>query len=338
MIKQPIPIWLDCDPGNDDAFAILLSLFDPRFDLLGITTVHGNAPLHMTTHNTLGLLDLLQTYNKVKVYSGSEVPLKTPPVYALNVHGANGLGGIEFPEKTTNQVCHDLDYLEAMKQTIDAYSGNICLVCTGALTNIAKLVDKYPEIKSKLKYVSIMGGSFGFGNITSYAEFNFHSDPHAAKIVVDKLSSKIILSPLNFTHKVIATKNIRQSVYDFANEKRNSYVRSVFHSILISYAAVYAQMGLLDGPPIHDPLAVYSLLPFVTGNFDEYGYVCCKKKIEVMVDSEHAGQTVFKDDDDDDGDGAAVYIGEKLDNKKFWDSILLSLKSADLHIKESVKV
>lgn len=328
MTKQPIPIWLDCDPGNDDAFAILLSLFDVRFQLLGISTVHGNAPIDMTTHNALSLLDLLHVYNKVKVYQGSDVPLKNKPLYALNVHGSNGIGGVEFLENTVNQVVRDIDYLEAMKDAIERHSGNICLVCTGALTNIAKLITKYPQIKDSMKYVSIMGGSFGFGNITSYAEFNFHADPHASKIVLDNLSSKIILAPLNFTHKVIATKQVRNQIYDSKNEKRNSNMRSVFYTIINFYSKVYRAKGFLEGPPVHDPLAVYSLLPFVSKTND-YGYSFTRKKINVVIDGDRAGETVVLDDGDS---SEGVYIGEKLNNKKFWESILLALQNADLYV------
>ncbi|RCK66915.1 Uridine nucleosidase [Candida viswanathii] len=333
MTKQPIPIWLDCDPGNDDAFAILLSLFDPRFELLGISTVHGNAPLEMTTHNTLSLLDLLHVHNKVKVYRGLEVPLENEPQYALDIHGNNGIGGVEFPEKTTNQIAQDRDYLEALKETIEANAGNICLVCTGTLTNIAKLVAKYPEIKDSLKYVSIMGGSFGFGNVSPYAEFNFHADPHAAKIVLDAVGDKVILAPLNFTHTVIANSHVRRQIYDEDNEKRNSYVRSVFYTIITFYSKVYGASGFTEGPPVHDPLAVYSLLPFVHKN-DDYGYKFTRRKIDVIVDGEHAGETVVVGDKSTPKEG--VYIGEELNNKKFWDSLLLALKNADLYVSSNL--
>lgn len=332
MTKQPIPIWLDCDPGNDDAFAILLSLFDTRFQLLGISTVHGNAPIEMTTHNTLSLLDLLHVYNKVKVYKGSEAPLKTAPLYALNVHGSNGIGGVEFPENTVNQVVTEKDYLEAMKEAIEAYSGNICLICTGTLTNVAKLIAKYPEVTESLRYVSIMGGSFGFGNITPYAEFNFRADPYAAKIVLDTLSNKIILAPLNLTHTVIATKEVRQQIYDANNEKRKSNVRHVFYSIINFYSKVYGTKGFTEGPPVHDPLAVYSLLPFVDKT-DDYGYSFVRKKIDVVVDGERAGESVVLDNDDS---SEGIFIGEQFNKKKFWDSLLLSLQNADFYVASNL--
>lgn len=104
MTNQQIPIWLDCDPGNDDAFAILLSVFSPRYKLLGISTVHGNAPLHMTTHNTLAVLDLLNIFN-VKVYEGEGKPLVNAPRYALDVHGVTGIGG-RVTRNIDQQMCY----------------------------------------------------------------------------------------------------------------------------------------------------------------------------------------------------------------------------------------
>lgn len=329
MTKLSIPIWLDCDPGNDDAFAILLSLFDSRFQLLGISTVHGNAPISMTTHNTLGLLDLLRVYNKVKVYKGAEFPLKVPSKFALEVHGKNGLADIEFSENTINEISQDMDCIEAMKQTIDLNSENINLVCTGTLTNVAKLITKYPDVTSQIKWVSIMGGSFGFGNITPYAEFNFHTDPHAAKLVIQELSNKVILSPLNFTHKVIATSEIRKHMYDDNNEKRSSPIRNLFFRILTFYYKVYAANGFLEGPPIHDPLAVYSLLPFFN-SFEQYGYTCAQKNIDIITEGVRMGESVIVEGGNTD---KGVYIGEVIDNKKFWDSILLALQNADLQTK-----
>ena len=161
----------------------------------------------------------------------------------MEVHGKNGLADIEFSENTINEISQDMDCIEAMKQTIDLNSENINLVCTGTLTNVAKLITKYPDVTSQIKWVSIMGGSFGFGNITPYAEFNFHTDPHAAKLVIQELSNKVILSPLNFTHKVIATSEIRKHMYDDNNEKRSSPIRNVFFRILTFYYKVYAANG-----------------------------------------------------------------------------------------------
>ena len=122
---------------------------------------------------------------KLKVYKGAEFPLKVPSKFALEVHGKNGLADIEFSENTINEISQDMDCIEAIKTNNRLeFRKYINLVCTGTLTNVAKLITKYPDVTSQIKWVSIMGGSFGFGNITPYAEFNFHTDPHAAKLVI----------------------------------------------------------------------------------------------------------------------------------------------------------
>ncbi|KAI5966421.1 URH1 [Candida pseudojiufengensis] len=336
MTKSQIKIWLDADVGNDDAFAILLAIFNPRFKLLGISTVHGNAPTEMTTHNTLVVLDLLNVHD-IKVYRGEENPLFVEPTYALNVHGKFGIGGIHIPETTKNQVEEGENYLQAMYKAICENEGEICIVSTGTLTNIAKLIEKYPDVVDKIKYLSIMGGSFGFGNITPFAEFNFHTDPHAIQFVLKKFKqSKIILSPLNLTHKVIATEQIRNDFYNELNPKKNSKLRESFFDILMFYSLTYKKENDMSlGPPLHDPIAVYSLLPFMDNNFKEYGYIFTKKKLNVEInDNERLGECIYINEDDEDYNQEGVNIGENLDTHKFWRSLLNCLHSADINVNK----
>ncbi|KAG7661446.1 URH1 [[Candida] subhashii] len=334
---EKIPIWLDCDPGNDDAFAILLTIFNPRFNLLGISTVHGNAPLSMTTRNTLGILDILKVSN-IKVYEGSTVPLHKPPHYALHVHGTNGIGGVIIPEETKNSISQDMDYLEAMRLNILKYEGKICLICTGTLTNIAKLIEKYPELKSKLRYISIMGGAFEFGNITPYAEFNFHTDPDAASYVLDQLGSKVILTPLNLTHKAVATEEIRNRIYnESTHDMKNSEIRKSFFAILMFYANIYYTLfGMKSGPPVHDPLAVFSLLPFIDEDFGSYGYKYIRRKIKIVTEGIRQGESVIinKELDEDVEEENGIYIGQEVDTQLFWNTVISALNSAEYHIKK----
>ncbi|KAK6454460.1 uridine nucleosidase [Scheffersomyces xylosifermentans] len=334
-VTKKIPIWLDCDPGNDDAFAILLALFDPRFDLLGISTVHGNAPLDMTTHNALALLDMLNIKpGTIKVYKGSEKPLINPPKYAAEMHGHTGIGGVIFPEHTKNQVAEDMTYLEALKHAILNYENEICLVCTGTLTNISKLISVYPELKDKIKYVSIMGGGINMGNVTPFAEFNFHTDPHAAQDVVKAFSSKIILTPLNLTHKAVATEEVRNRIYDRKDPKRSSGTRKLFYDILNFFANAYAKKyGITGGPPVHDPLALFSLLPFIDSDPEnEYGYKYLRRKLNILTKGEREGESVVANGnydmsvEEDDG----VYIGDSVNVDEFWGSVIQSLEAAEI--------
>ncbi|KAI5961525.1 URH1 [Candida theae] len=335
MTIQQIPIWLDCDPGNDDAFAILLSLFSPRYKLLGISTVHGNAPLDMTTHNTLALLDLLNIFN-VKVYKGEEKPLMNAPRYALNVHGITGIGGVELPDTSINKCVSSISYVNAMKNAIDAHAHEICLVVTGTMTNVALLIEKYPEVLGKIKYISVMGGSFGMGNATPYAEFNFHTDPHAAKIVMDKLQDRMILSPLNLTHKIVATSAVRKQIFDEEDKTTNSPLRKAFYDILMFYSMAYAKSdGTFGDPPLHDPVAVYSLLPLVDGDCALYGYQYLRRKLNIVVEGQREGESIIVNkslpisESEDEG----VYVGQNLDSEKFWNCMLDALHAAELNSK-----
>lgn len=335
-VDTKIPIWLDCDPGNDDAFAILLLLFHPRFNLLGISTVHGNAPLSSTTHNALGLLEVLHCkQDHPKVYSGSENPLKGKAVHALNIHGASGIGGVELPSHPHIQLSNDVTYLEAMRSAILKYPDEICVVCTGALTNFAKLIIVYPELKPKIKLVSIMGGALDLGNITPYAEFNIYCDPFASQLVLtdEIISPKTILTPLNLTHKAVATESVRTKLFEQA--AKTSTTKKFFQDIVVFFANVYdKRYGVKQGPPIHDPVAVFSLLPFIDEDFEDYGYKYLRRKLQVVQKGERAGETVVENGDlnsaveEDDG----IYVGIDVNVDVFWDCMKEALDNAEKHI------
>lgn len=337
-IDTKIPVWLDCDPGNDDAFAILLLLFHPRFNLLGISTVHGNAPLSATTHNALGLLEVLHCkQDHPKVYPGSEIPLKGEAVHALNIHGASGIGGVQLPLHPRIKISKDVSYLEAMRSAILKYPHDICIICTGTLTNFAKLIIMYPELKPKIKFLSIMGGALNTGNITPYAEFNIFCDPFASQLVLtdEIISPKTIMAPLNITHKAIATSAVRSKV--FKPSVKSSDITNFFHSIVEFYGNVYAKnYGQKEGPPIHDPVAAFSLLPFIDDDFEGYGYKFLRRKLQVVQKGEHIGEILVENNNFDpsvqEEDG--VYVGVDLDVDFFWDNMKEALTNAERHISK----
>lgn len=329
-----IPVWIDCDPGTDDTFAILLALYHKRFNVLGISTVHGNVLLDSTTHNALGLLELLNIpYDSVKVYAGSDRPLVKPPREAKDIHGPTGLGDIDLPVNPHHKPANDMDYIEAIKQAIENYPDELCLVCTGPLTNIVRVFKKYPDLKEKVKLISIMGGGKGIGNVTPFAEFNFYCDPHAASFVVSDpvLSNKIVLAPLNITHKAIATKEIQRKVYN--EELENSMLRLTFYKILMFFAKSYAgRPEFIEGPPVHDPLAVFLLLPMLEGS-NKYDFKYLRRKIDVITEGEKEGSVIFTNTNLADGinEKDGVYIGLDINVKEFWDYVLDSLALADTH-------
>jgi inosine-uridine nucleoside N-ribohydrolase len=190
-------IILDCDPGVDDAVAILTAA---RYgELIGITTVNGNVGIDCTTRNALVVTQIAEL--EVPVHRGAARPLVAPVHGAVRVHGATGLGEIEPPELHRGETSSDaVGYLLDMSRT----HADLDLVAVGPLTNVALAVRRDPSFVSRLRSVTIMGGAArGLGNVTSVAEFNVWADPEAAAIVFD---AGIVptLVPLNLTHQVMA--------------------------------------------------------------------------------------------------------------------------------------
>jgi purine nucleosidase len=179
---MPFTILLDCDPGLDDALAILLAHGDPDIDLVAITTVGGNVGIENTTKNALELREYLG-FEKVPVAVGAGAPLVRAVRSASHVHGEGGIGDVVLPEaKLAASSDHAVDVII---DTITAKPGSVHLVATGPLTNIALALEKNPAIARLVASFTIMGGSFTRGNATPAAEFNIYADPEAAKIVFD---------------------------------------------------------------------------------------------------------------------------------------------------------
>lgn len=335
------PIWLDCDPGNDDAFAILLAAFHPKFNLVGISTVYGNASNSSTTHNALGLLDVLGIdQHEVKVYSGESKPLLKPATFAPEIHGPTGIGGAKLPTTPRNKESKDETYLEAMRKAILKYAGEICVICTGTLTNMAILIKAYPELKSKIRFVSIMGGALNKGNATKYAEFNVHCDPRAAAEVLndEELSGKTILAGLNITHKAVATMEVRKNMYNETDPQRNSQIRKLFYDIAMFYAEAYrVNHNITVGPPVHDPLAVFLTLALINKRdnlVDDINFTYLRRKLKVVQEGEREGETQIANGDLDElsEEENGVYVGLDVNVELFWNYVLEALHNADHHV------
>src|SRR6188768_2792434 len=174
-------ILLDCDPGLDDALALLLAHGDPDLELVAVTTVGGNVGLSLTTKNALELREYLGF--DVPVAAGADGPLVGPTRDAVEVHGETGLGNTNLPAAT--KPVDDRHAVELIIETLRAQPGAIHLVATGPLTNIALALKQEPAIARWAASFTIMGGSFTRGNVTPAAEFNIYADPEAARIVFD---------------------------------------------------------------------------------------------------------------------------------------------------------
>lgn len=175
-------LLLDCDPGLDDALALLLAHGDPKLDLVGVTTVGGNVALQHTTRNALQLREYLG-FAKVPVVAGAAEPLTRSPRDAAHVHGPGGLGNVVLPDATLAvDERHAVDFII---ETLRAKPGTVHLVAIGPLTNIALALEREPAIARWAASFTIMGGSYTRGNATVAAEYNIWADPEAARIVFD---------------------------------------------------------------------------------------------------------------------------------------------------------
>ena len=252
---MPKKIILDCDPGHDDAVAIMLAVASDEIDLLGITCVGGNATLENTKLNTLKICSLLNRKD-ILIYSGASKPLVYDLVTAEHVHGKSGLDNdgeeIIVDEDHFIQELNAVDYIIKTCKTSEE---KIYLCPTGPLTNIALSLKKDPSIKENIKEIVFMGGAaLSLGNITPAAEFNIYVDPHAANIVL-KSGIPITMMGLDVTHKVNVNKRIIQSI------KSNNNKASMFFADLMEfYSKFNNELYDTDESPLHDPCVIAYLI------------------------------------------------------------------------------
>lgn len=195
-----IPIWFDTDLGVDDAVALLSIGKLPQLELLGISAVAGNAELHHTFENARNVCRLAGL--NVPVYPGAEHPLFVPLRTAPLVHGENGVGEVELsPSEAPQETVLAWDALYAAAK---AARGELQVIAVGPLTNLATALGKYPDLKTLLKRILLMGGAAQGGNVTPAAEFNIYGDPHAAQMVF-KSGVPVVMCGLDVTLKAYLT-------------------------------------------------------------------------------------------------------------------------------------
>jgi inosine-uridine nucleoside N-ribohydrolase len=240
------PIILDCDPGHDDAIAMVVAA---RYtDLLGVTTVAGNAPLGATTRNALIMRDLLGI--DVPVHSGAARPLLAEPKHADYVHGESGLDGAELPEPTTP--LDGTDAVSFIVETCRAHEG-VWLVPTGPMTNVALALRAAPDLAGRIGGISLMGGGT-FGNRTPAAEFNLWADPEAAAVVFE-YGGPLIVSSLDLTHRFVATDDRIAAVRAVPG-----HLAAVLADLLVFFSDSYRRRhDDMAGAAVHDPCAVLVL-------------------------------------------------------------------------------
>src|ERR671937_272810 len=192
-------LLMDCDPGHDDAIALLLALASSEVELLGISTVAGNQTVEKTTANALRILELAGR-GEIPVAAGAPRPLVREPFVAAHVHGETGLDGPDLPPPQGRPLdAHAVDFLA---ERILAAPGPPTLVPTGPLTNVALLLARHPDVAARLERIVLMGGAIAEGNVTPAAEFNIWVDPEAAARVFAS-GLDVTMVGLDVTHKAL---------------------------------------------------------------------------------------------------------------------------------------
>ena len=243
---HPLPIILDCDPGHDDAIAIVVAA--RHTNLLGITTVAGNAPLDATTRNAIIMRDLLDL--DAPVHAGANRPLVQPARHAGYVHGVSGMDGADLPEPSRPAESHDA--VGFIIETCRAHEG-VWLVPTGPLTNIALALRAAPDLAARIAGISVMGGGT-FGNRTAAAEFNLWADPEAADMVFS-YGGPLIMSGLDVTHRFQALPDRIEMVRSLPGR-----LAAVLSDLLDFFSETYrSRHHHITGAAVHDPCAVMAL-------------------------------------------------------------------------------
>ena len=253
MIKKKI--ILDCDPGHDDAVAIMLAAAHEDIEILGITCVGGNTTLENTKTNSLKICSLIGRTD-LKIYSGAAKPLKYDLVTAAHVHGKSGLdiegSPISIAENYNLQDQHAVDFII---QTCNDYEDQVYLCVTGPLTNIALSLQKDPSIAKKIKEIIFMGGAaITLGNITPVAEFNIYVDPQAANIVLNS-GIPLVMMGLDVTHKVNVNDNIIKDI-----QQNNNKSSDFFADLMKFYSKFHRKLYQTNETPLHDPCVIAYLI------------------------------------------------------------------------------
>ncbi|CAF1541978.1 unnamed protein product [Didymodactylos carnosus] len=228
------PVWLDCDPGHDDAFAILLAAYHPYLKLIGISTVVGNQTIDRTTANVYKVLHLANIKN-IPVIQGCSEPLCQPISTCPEIHGQTGMDGADIPEAPQkHNVEDDENYLWKIYRLIVDNGSRITLMATGQLTNVALLLKVFPKVKNYIEEIVIMGGCIGLGNMSPAAEFNILNDPEAAHIVFSS-NVRLVMVPLEVTHTVCVTPDISQRL-DLINSRFSTILNHLLHFFASTYS------------------------------------------------------------------------------------------------------
>ena len=310
-MPAPRRVILDCDPGHDDAMAILLAAASPAIELKAITTVAGNQTLEKTTLNarrvcsTAGITD-------VPIAAGCDRPLQRDPIVASEIHGASGLDGVDWDHPTV-----EVDPRHAVDLIIEIAGSDelpLTIVACGPLTNVATALARSPQLASRLERITIMGGAIGLGNWSPSAEFNIVADPEAAAAVIGS-GVPVTLVPLEVTHRALATNEVIARIAELGTPVGDMSV-----SLMRYFAETYQREFGFDAPAVHDPCAVAAVIdPSIVTS--RYMNVAIDTASELSL-----GRTVC-DVYGKTGRPPNADVGLDLDVDRFWDLMVDALRS-----------
>ena len=251
-MTKPVKIIHDCDPGHDDAVAILMAAVHPSIELKAVTVVAGNQTIEKTALNALNVCSASGLCKNVPVSAGMTRPIVRHQVTAGDIHGVSGLDGPSFgPPDIEMDPRHAVDL---MIEILMASDGDITVVPTGPLTNVAMALRREPRIAEKIERIVMMGGAYQLGNVTPSAEFNIYADPEAAHIVFT-CGRPIVMLGLDITRKVRATPDVIARVKSLGNPQA-----SLFAEMMEFFAKTQKEIFGWDGPPLHDPTTMAWLI------------------------------------------------------------------------------
>ncbi len=307
----PQPVIVDCDPGLDDAFAILLAAASPAVDLRAITTVAGNHTVDRMTLNARRICSVAGIAG-VPIAQGCDRPLVRDQIVGSDIHGESGLDGPVFaPPIVEADPRHAVDLL--IEQLLAA-PGEITLVAIGPLTNIATAMRREPRIVPCIRRISLMGGAWGLGNRTPAAEFNIVADPEAARIVFES-GAPIAMCGLELTRQAVVTPEVLARI-----EGLGTPVGEMCAALLRFYAETTSRRRRSFGPALHDPCAVAWVI-------DPSLFEWEPMHVDVETHAEFSYGRTIVDVDGVLGLPPNVEVATRLDTARFWDLLIGALAS-----------
>lgn len=302
MLKQKIII--DCDPGHDDAIALILASYSDTLDLIGVTTTSGNQTIEKTSLNASNLLNYFS--KDISIGIGASKPISRDIRICPEVHGESGLDGFVFPTSK-----HNYDSRPGYIYLIDLIKANpgVIIVTTGPMTNLALALTHDPSIKSNISQIVLMGGSTGAGNITKEAEFNILVDPEAADICF-KSGLPMKMLGLNVTRKILVNDLVMREA-----SKIKTRGGELFIKLMEVFNKNQREFFGLEAGPLHDPATIISLINQKAFKFE---------KMDVRIDTsntEYLGKTWCSPNPN-----SNILVATEVNLEEYWSEIYKHLR------------